>query len=251
MPGGERVPLAAVARVYQGAGPNTISRENAKRCIVVRVNTRGRDLAGVVTDIENALRENVELPKGYFITMGGQFEAQQEATRRIVWLSVLAIVVVFGVLYSNFRSLSLVSQILIALPTAFVGGTLALVLTGQNLSVAAMVGFISLGGIAARNGLLLVSTYLDLSREQGFSRQSLLQGSLSRLAPVLMTSLTTGLGLVPLVIGGQQPGKEILFPVATVILGGIITSTMCEFLLRPGMFWFLTSERSLTPQSES
>jgi CzcA family heavy metal efflux pump len=251
LPGGECVPLAAVARVYQGAGPNTISRENAKRCIVVRVNTRGRDLAGVVTDIENVLRENVELPKGYFVTMGGQFEAQQEATRRIVWLSVLAIMVVFGVLYSNFRSLSLVSQILIALPTAFVGGTLALVLTGQDLSVAAMVGFISLGGIAARNGLLLVSTYLDLSREQGFSRQSLLQGSLSRLAPVLMTSLTTGLGLIPLVIGGQQPGKEILFPVATVILGGIITSTMCEFLLRPGMFWYLTPKRSLTLQSES
>jgi Cu/Ag efflux pump CusA len=240
-----------VARVYQAAGPNTISRENAKRCIVVRVNTRGRDLAGVVTDIESALRENVELPKGYFIALGGQFEAQQEATRRIVWLSVLAIVVVFGVLYSNFRSLSLVSQILIALPTAFVGGTLALVLTGQDLSVAAMVGFISLGGIAARNGLLLVSTYLDLSREQGFSRHSLLQGSLSRLAPVLMTSLTTGLGLIPLVIGGQQPGKEILFPVATVILGGIITSTMCEFLLRPGMFWYLTPKRSLTLQPDN
>jgi HME family heavy-metal exporter len=131
-----------------------------------------------------------------------------------------------------------------------VGGALALVLTGQDMSVAAMVGFISLGGIAARNGLLLVSTYLDRCRERGFTRDALLQGSLDRLAPVLMTSLTTGLALIPLVIGGEQPGKEILFPVATVILGGIFTSTMCEFLLRPGMFWFLTPAKALALKPE-
>ena len=130
-------------------------------------------------------------------------------------------------------------QILLALPVALVGGVAALLITGQEMSVAGMVGFISLGGIAARNGLLLVSTYLDRARESGLTRESVVQGSLDRVAPVLMTSLTTGLGLLPLVIGGDQPGKEILLPVATVIVGGLVTSTACEFLLRPGLFWSL------------
>jgi Cu/Ag efflux pump CusA len=238
LPGGERVPLSNVAHVYEAAGPNTISRENARRRIVVRVNTTGRDLAGVVQDIEAAI-DGVDLPDGYYVMLGGQFEAQQEATRRILWLSALAIVVVFGVLYASYPSVSLVAQILFALPVAFVGGVAALVLTGQDMSVAAMVGFISLGGIAARNGLLLASTYLDQCRDTGLTTQSLVQGSLDRVAPVMMTSLTTGLGLVPLVVGGSLPGKEILLPVATVILGGLITSTLCEFLLRPGLFWHL------------
>ena len=133
-----------------------------------------------------------------------------------------------------------VLQILIALPAAFVGGVAALVITDQTLSVAGMVGFISLGGIAARNGILLVSHYLHLYPEKGFTKEMILQGNLERLAPVLMTALTTGIGLVPLVVGGHLPGKEILFPVATVILGGLVTSTLCEFLVRPGMFWFFS-----------
>ena len=137
-------------------------------------------------------------------------------------------------------------QILLALPAAFVGGVFALKLSGQPLSVASMVGFISLGGIAARNGILLVEHYIALYRENGFTREMILQGSLERLAPVLMTALTTGLGLIPLVIGGHLPGKEILYPVATVILGGLITSTMCELLIRPGLVWFLA--RKATPR---
>ena len=237
LPGGERVPLEALARVYEGAGPSNVSRENTKRRIVVRVNTRDRDLASAVQDIESTINSEVDIPEGYFISLGGQFEAQQEATRRIVWLSIVAVAVVFMVLYASFPSASLVSQILIALPVAFVGGVFALVLTGQDLSVAAMVGFISLGGIAVRNGLLLVSTYLARARKSGLSEEIILKGSLDRVAPVLMTSLTTGLALVPLIVGGHMPGKEILYPVATVILGGLITSTVCEFLLRPGMFW--------------
>ena len=237
LPGGERVPLEALARVYEGAGPSNISRENTKRRIVVRVNTRDRDLASAVQAIKATINTEVDIPEGYFVSLGGQFEAQQEATQRIVWLSIVAIAVVFLVLFATFPSGSLVTQILIALPVAFVGGVFALVITGQDLSVAAMVGFISLGGIAVRNGLLLVSTYLARARESGLSEEVVVQGSLDRVAPVLMTSLTTGLALVPLMIGGHMPGKEILYPVATVILGGLVTSTICEFLLRPGMFW--------------
>ena len=240
LPGGGRIPLESVARVYLGAGPNTIAREDARRRIVVRVNTTTSDLSTAVTEIKRRIDEEVKLPSGYFVELGGQFEAQQQSTRTILWLSAVAVGVVFVVLYSNFQSASLVWQILVALPVALIGGVWALVLTEQSLSVAGMVGFISLGGIAARNGLLLVQTYLDLGREQGFSKQSILQGSLERVAPVLMTSLTTGLGLLPLVVGGALPGKEILYPVATVILGGLVTSTLCEFVLRPGMFWFFT-----------
>lgn len=251
LPGGRRVPLEAVAHVYEGAGPNTISREDARRRIVVRVNARGRDLASIVQEIKQHIDNDVELPEGYFVEMGGQFEAQQEATRRIMGLSLAAIVVVFAVLYATFPSTSLVFQILVALPVAFVGGVFALLLTGQDLSVAAMVGFISLGGIAVRNGLLLVSTYLDLCKEHGLNESTVVQGSLDRLAPVLMTSLTTGLALVPLIIGGGQPGKEILFPVATVILGGLITSTICEFMIRPGLYWYLPPRKLLAGDTQS
>ena len=243
LPGGERVPLEALAHVYEGAGPNSISRENTRRRIVVRINTRDRDLASAVAAIKSRIDEEIDMPKGYFYTMGGQFEAQQEATRRIVWLSLVAMAVVFMVLFASFPSVWLVLQILIALPVAFVGGVFALILSGQDMSVAAMVGFISLGGIAIRNGLLLVSTYIARCRENGLSEQNIIEGSLERVAPVLMTSLTTGLALVPLVVGGHLPGKEILYPVATVIVGGLITSTICEFLLRPGMFWHFTPPR--------
>lgn len=247
LPGGALLPLSALARVYEAAGPNTINRENARRRIVVRVNTAGSDLESAVAAIEERIAERVELPEGYSVALGGQFEAQRDATRRILALSVVAIGAVFVVLYAHFRSASLVAQVLAALPAALVGGVWALVLTGQDFSVAGMVGFISLGGIAARNGLLLVSTYRERVAEEGFGVEAIVGGSLDRVAPVLMTSLTTGLGLAPLVIGGDQPGKEILYPVATVILGGLATSTLAEFLLRPGMFRFLTPEGALAP----
>ncbi|HEX6987328.1 MAG TPA: efflux RND transporter permease subunit, partial [Planctomycetaceae bacterium] len=243
LPNGALLPLSELAKVYEGGGPNEINRENARRRIVVRVNTLGEDLGGAVEAIRRAVAEEVELPEGYVVAYGGQFEAQQEATRRIALLSLLAIAGVGLLLYSTFRSVSVALQILVALPAAFVGGVAALLLTGQTLSVAAMVGFISLGGIAARNGILLVSHYVDLYREAGFTKAMILRGSLERLAPVLMTALTTGLGLVPLVVGGHLPGKEVLYPVATVILGGLVTSTACEYLLRPGLFWFFTGRK--------
>lgn len=239
LPNGGTVPLAAVARIYDGAGPNSISHERTKRRITIRGNTTDRDLGSVVADIQTAVKKNVRLPEGYFIEYGGQFEAQQDATRLISILSLVSLTGVFLVLYTQFPSTRIVLQIMLALPTAFVGGAVALWLTGQTLTVASMVGFISLGGIAARNGILLVAHYVHLMKEEGehFTESMILRGSLERLAPVLMTALTAGIGLVPLVLGGQQPGKEILYPVATVILGGLITSTICEYVVHPGLFW--------------
>ncbi len=239
LPSGERIPLASIAKVYEASGPNTISRENARRRITIRGNTTDRDLGSVVSDIRRAVAQKVVLPEGYFVEYGGQFEAQQEATRLMGLLSLVSLAGVFLVLFTLFPSVRIVLQIMLALPIAFVGGVLALWWTGQTLTVASLVGFISLGGIAARNGILLVSHYVHLMKEEGeqFTESMILRGSLERLAPVLMTALTAGIGLIPLVIGGQQPGKEILYPVATVILGGLITSTICEYLVHPGLFW--------------
>ncbi|MCA9211442.1 MAG: efflux RND transporter permease subunit [Planctomycetales bacterium] len=237
LPDGGKIPLSEVATVRESGGPNTVKREDGRRRIVVRVNTRTADLSEAVDAIKQKIDEHVELPEGYFAILGGQFEAQQEATRRILLLSAVAIAVVFVVLMSTFNSVSHVSQILFALPAAFVGGVAAMTLTGQPYSVASMVGFISLGGIAARNGLLLISSYRDSIEQYGLSQEIIVEGSLERLAPVLMTALTTGIGLLPIMIGGHQPGKEFLYPIATVITGGLVTSTLCEFLIRPGLFW--------------
>lgn len=243
MPDGTRQPLSELATIREVTGPNQIKREDTRRTISVRINTRGRDLDSAVREIKRVVAANVELPEGYIIEYSGQFEAQQTATRRLLLFGALAVFGVFVVLYSTFHSTKLVLQILAALPIAFVGGVAALVLTGQNLSVASMVGFISLGGIAARNGILLIETYIAKSRE-GLTQEAIISGSLDRLAPVLMTALTTGIGLLPLVFGGHLPGKEILFPVATVIVGGLLTSTIAEFLLRPGMYWRLARNDS-------
>ncbi|HET6424196.1 MAG TPA: efflux RND transporter permease subunit, partial [Planctomycetaceae bacterium] len=254
LPSGERIPLASIAKVYEAGGPNTISRENARRRITIRGNTTDRDLGSVVGDIRKAVAQKVTLPEGYFVEYGGQFEAQQEATRMMGLLSLVSLAGVFLVLFTLFPSVRIVLQIMLALPIAFVGGVLALWLTGQTLTVASLVGFISLGGIAARNGILLVSHYVHLMKEEGeqFTESMILRGSLERLAPVLMTALTAGIGLIPLVIGGQQPGKEILYPVATVILGGLITSTICEYLVHPGLFWRFSGKATdqLIRQSE-
>ena len=243
LPSGARIPLGAVANVYEAAGPNTINREGGRRRIVVRVNTLGRDVGSVVGEIQRRIASDVELPEGYFVTFEGQFEAQQQANTRIFWLSLVALLVVLLVLYSTYNSLSIAFQLLIALPAAFIGGVLGLYLTDQTFSVAATVGFVSLGGIAARNGLLLVSTYIGRASDGGLTEEVIIGGSLDRLAPVMMTALTTGLGLIPLVIGGHLPGKEILFPVATVILGGLVTATLAEFFIRPGLFWLLAPQR--------
>ena len=240
-PGQKPVLLGEVADIGDGLGPNAVNRENVRRRIIVRCNVQDRDLASAVLDIQKRVDETVKpgMPPGYEIDYGGQFESQRRATRLITAMAGLSVVGMFAVLLVLFPSWRIVLQILNALPTAFIGGVLALVLTNQTLTVASLVGFISLGGIAVRNGILLVAHYAHLMREEGeaFSKDMVLRGSLERLAPVLMTALTAGIALVPLVAEGLKPGREILYPVATVILGGLLTSTFCEFLIHPGLFW--------------
>ena len=241
LPNGKgQVRLRDVADIPEGAGgPNQINRDNVRRRAVIRCNTQGRDLAGVVGDIERRVKARVPMPEGYFVEYGGQFEAQRSATLLISVLAVVSVAGVFVVLFLLYPSVRVSLQILNAVPTAFIGGVIALAVTGQTLTVASLVGFVSLGGIAVRNGILLVTHYFHLMKEEGqpFSRETVLRGSLERLAPVLMTALTAGIGLVPLVAGGNKPGLEILYPVSTVILGGLVTSTFCEFLIHPGIFW--------------
>lgn len=240
MPGDRgQIELSSLADISSGSGPNAVNRDNARRRIVIRCNTQGRDLASAVAEIQQRISQRVVLPEGYFLEYGGQFENQRRATSLITALAGVSVVGMFVVLMLLFPSVRIVLQILNALPTAFIGGVLALVATQQSLTVASLVGFISLGGIAVRNGILLVTHYFHLMKEEGeaFSQDMILRGSLERLAPVLMTALTAGIGLVPLVLGGHEPGREILYPVATVILGGLVTSTFCEFLIHPGLFW--------------
>ena len=226
------------------SGPNLVNRENVRRKQVVRCNVSGRDLASTVAEIEQKVRGRVRMPEGYFVEFGGQFEAQASATRLIAVLAVVSLAGIFLVLMLLYPSVRVTLQILNAIPTAFIGGVIALVVTQQTLTVASLVGFVSLGGIAVRNGILLVTHYFHLMKEEGrpFSKETVLRGSLERLAPVLMTALTAGIGLIPLVVGGRKPGLEILYPVATVILGGLTTSTFCEFLLHPGLFWKLSGK---------
>jgi Cu/Ag efflux pump CusA len=235
-----QIKLGDVAELPGGStGPNQLMRENVRRRTVIRCNVLGRDLGGAVTDIQDRVRQRVRLPEGYSVDYGGQFESQRSATLLLGVLAGVSISAMFVVLLMLQPSVRIVLQILNAIPTAFIGGVLALVLTGQTLTVASLVGFVSLGGIAVRNGILLVTHYFHLMKEEGegFTQQMVLRGSLERLSPVLMTALTAGIGLVPLVVGGRKPGLEILYPVATVILGGLVTSTFCEFLIHPGLFW--------------
>jgi len=235
-----RIRLKDVADFPEAAsGPNFVNRQDGRRKQVVRCNVSGRDVGSTATDIERRVRAEVPLPAGYFVEFGGQFEAQRSATLLIGVLSVVSLGGIFVVLMSLYPSVRVSLQILNAVPAAFIGGVLALVLTGQTLTVASLVGFVSLGGIAVRNGILLVTHYFHLMKHEGedFTPAMVLRGSLERLSPVLMTALTAGIALVPLVLGGRKPGLEILYPVATVIVGGLVTSTLCEFLLHPGLFW--------------
>ena len=238
LPTGGRIPLSSVAEIVETTGPNTINRENVRRRIIVQCNTEGRDLGGVVNDIQQRLAE-VELPPGYFVEYSGQFESQQSATRMIGLLGLVSLGCMFLALYTLFRSVNLALQVLAALPMAAIGAVTALVLTGQSLTVASMVGFISLSGIASRNGILLIAHYLHLVKYEGerFSAAMIERAGKERLAPMLMTALTAGIALIPLVLAAGEPGKEILYPVATVILGGLISSTLLDFFVHPALFW--------------
>jgi CzcA family heavy metal efflux pump len=240
LPSGGRVPLSTVAEITEGSGPNTINRENVRRRIVIQCNTAGRDLVGVVEDIQERLAAiQASLPTGSFIEYGGQFESQKEATRMIGLLSLVSLAGMFFALYTLFGSTNLSLQVLSALPMAAIGSVAALVITQQSLTVASMVGFISLSGIASRNGILLIAHYIHLVQHEGekFTPEMVERAGKERVAPMLMTALTAGIALVPLVLAAGEPGKEILYPVATVILGGLISSTLLDFFVHPALFW--------------
>ena len=242
-----QVELGQLATIKDGVGASAVNRDNATRRIVIRCNTQGRDLASAVNEIRRVVAADVVLPVGFYLEYGGQFESQQKATSLIATLAAVSVLGMYAVLFILFPSHRIVLQILNALPTAFVGGVVALVLTDQTLTVASLVGFISLGGIAVRNGILLVTHYVYLMRveKEPFCQNMILRGSLERLSPVLMTAITAGIALVPLVFDGLKPGREILYPVATVILGGLMTSTLCEFLIHPGLFWVSSGRDAL------
>jgi CzcA family heavy metal efflux pump len=240
LPEGGSTPLSSVAKIYAARGPNTINREQVRRRVVLQCNTSGRGLVDVVQDISRRLEHiQKELPPGYNIDYGGQFESQQSAMRMIGILFAISLAGMFLVLYTMFRSVNFSLQVMAALPMAFIGAVAAIKLTGQTLTIASMVGFISLCGIATRNGILLLDHYLHLVKYEGegWTREMIVRAGQERLAPVLMTALTAGIGLVPLALAAGEPGKEILYPVATVIIGGLISSTLLEFLVRPALFW--------------
>lgn len=244
---GQRIPLAEVADVVSAKGPNTINRENVKRKIVVSANTSGRDLRSVVNDIQDRIEREIKLPEGYHIEYGGQFESEQAASRTLMITSLMSIVVIFLLLYMQFKNSFESGVIMLNLPLALIGGVFALVFTTGEVSIPAIIGFISLFGIATRNGMLLISRYNALRNEDGLTvRESVLHGSLDRLNPILMTALSSALALVPLALRGGLPGNEIQSPMAKVILGGLLTSTFLNAFVLPVVYeWMQGKEEKM------
>ncbi len=235
---GNAIPLAQVADIGYTSSINSISHENTLRRIVISCNVQGRDLGSTVKELQAAIGRDVKLPTGYFVQYGGQFESQQEATNLIGLLSIFSVLGIFLVLYSHFKSARIALQIMLNVPLALIGSVVAVLLTGGTFSVATLVGFITLTGIASRNGIMMISHYIHLIEQEGetFSEQMIIRGSLERLVPVLMTALVAALALIPLTLDAQAAGKEILYPVATVILGGLISSTLLDIIVTPVVF---------------
>jgi HME family heavy-metal exporter len=233
-----RVPVSAIATVEETDGPNQIGRENGRRRIVVYANTDGRDMSAVVAQVRAVIAAQ-SLPPGSFVTLEGQFQAQEQATRLIAALSLVSLAMIFLVLYSRYQSAVLAAIIMANIPLALIGSVVAMWIAGVQLSVASMVGFITLAGIATRNGILKISHYINLCKFEGetFSQQMIVRGSLERLTPVLMTALVAAFALTPLLLAADAPGKEILHPVAVVIFGGLVSSTLLDTLLTPLMYW--------------
>ena len=240
---GTKITLGQIADVVSSVGPNTINRENVERKVVVSANVAGRDLRGVVTDIRRIVEEQVELPEDYHVEYGGQFENEEAASRTLLIASLFAIVVVYLLLYNQFRCLTQAAVILINLPLALVGGVLVLWATGGEMSIPAIIGFISLFGIATRNGMLLIERYNDLRAERRPLLDCIMHGSVDRLNPILMTALTTALALIPLALGGDLPGNEIQSPMAKVILGGLATSTLLNGFVVPVMYMLTNRQK--------
>jgi len=239
MPDGQKVTLDMVADVYESEGPNQINRENAQRRIVVSANSSGRDLDSLVSELESKIKSEVQVPEGYFVHFGGQFESQKSASRLILMLGLLSLVGIFVVLYAHFKSSFIAAQIMLNIPMALIGSLIAIFLSDKTFSIATMVAFVTLCGIASRNGIMMISHYLHLMKyeKESFTKEMVIRGSIERLVPVLMTALTAILGLLPLVLAKGEPGKEILHPVAVVIVGGLISSTLLDMFVTPTVFY--------------
>jgi CzcA family heavy metal efflux pump len=236
---GRQIPFYEVADIRSVSGPNSVSRENVKRKIVISCNAEGRDLRSVVEDIQRTIDTEISLPEGYHVEYGGQFESEQSASRTLLLTSLMSIVVIFLLLYMQFHNAAESGIILLNLPLALIGGVFSLIFTSGELSIPAIIGFISLFGIATRNGMLLISHYNDL-RAQGLSlHDTLIHGSMDRLNPILMTALSSALALIPLALRGDLPGNEIQSPMAKVILGGLLTSTFLNIFIIPIVYRWL------------
>lgn len=241
---GGKIPFGQIAQIRSAAGPNTINRENVARKIVISANVSDGDLQGAVTKIQKAIRDNIELPEGYHVEYGGQFESAQSASRTLLFTSLMAIIVIFLLLYGQFKDVRQASAVLLNLPLALIGGVFAIFFADKIISIPAIIGFISLFGIATRNGMLLIDRYNEL-RSEGLSlHDAVIKGSLDRLNPILMTALTSALALVPLALGGELPGNEIQSPMAKVLLGGLLTSTMLNGFIIPVVYIFISRRKS-------
>jgi len=238
-PNGGKIPVRQVADISLRNAPNQVWRENAQRRIAVQANVAGRDLRSAVTELQGRVEKQISLPPGYFVVYGGQFEYEQEATRLILLLSVFATLGVFVMLYGHFQFARVALQIMSNIPLALVGGVIAIYLSGGVLSVASLIGFITVGGIAARNGIMMISHYIHLVRYEGevFDEKMILRGTLERLRPVLMTAFAAILGVLPLVFARGEAGKELLQPIATVVAGGLISSTILDWAVTPALFY--------------
>lgn len=241
---GGKIPFGQIAQIRSAAGPNTINRENVARKIVISANVSDGDLQGAVTKIQKAIRDNIELPEGYHVEYGGQFESAQSASRTLLFTSLMAIIVIFLLLYGQFKDVRQASAVLLNLPLALIGGIFAIFFADKIISIPAIIGFISLFGIATRNGMLLIDRYNEL-RSEGLSlHDAVIKGSLDRLNPILMTALTSALALVPLALGGELPGNEIQSPMAKVLLGGLLTSTMLNGFIIPVVYILISRRKS-------
>jgi len=238
-PDGTKTLLQDVADIYNSKGPNVINRENGRRRIVIQANIAGRDVGSIIGEIRKRIDEKVELPTEYFLKYDGQFESQQRASRDIAVMSILSLVFIFALLYGHLSSAHLTLQVLITIPLAMIGAIIALFFTSRTISIASLIGFITLCGIASRDAIMMISHFLHLIKEEKetFSREMVIRGALERLTPVLMTSLTAILALIPLALAAGQPGKEILHPLSVVIIGGLISSTLLDIILTPTVFY--------------
>ena len=233
---GRKVPLSQVAEIVSTDGPGTITRENVQRKLVISANVSGRDMGSVIADVERTISSQITLPEGYRIEYGGQFESAQAASRILFWATVAALLVIFLLIYGEFRSVPLSAIVMLSLPLALIGGVLAVLLTSRVVSIPSIIGFITLFGIATRNGILLISNYRHLAQQGVPVAERVLRGSLDRLNPILMTALTSALALIPLVLSGDQPGNEIQSPMAVVVLGGLLTSTLLNIYVMPVIY---------------